>query len=295
MNEQFETYDAFLNWLGSSYPEDISTTAKGSSFRDFVARLLPETTRGRRFGRLKANPKQSHDFGVDVFSADPSTDQLALQSKFFIGEKAHIDGIISAFRNYETRLHEMPEGQLFTDEGPAMPRLVYAIATASRIGGIVAEYEKSHLSSRAFYDDLKAEGRLLIWDGEDLRRDALQLNARHFEMPLKVELSSTAGEWLHDGRVWLGIVEARDLTRLEAEHEPGLFYENVRGWLGLEGGRDGETVNQSIRNTVVDAPAEMLARNNGVTFRASEVEPTGEIRSSCATPRSSTAARPPGR
>jgi hypothetical protein len=69
-----------------------------------VARLLPETTRGRRFGPLMPNPKASHDFGVDVLSADPSTDQLRLQSKFFIGEKAHIDSIISAFKNYEARL-----------------------------------------------------------------------------------------------------------------------------------------------------------------------------------------------
>jgi hypothetical protein len=124
VNEQFETYEAFQNWLGSSYPEGISTTAKGRTFRDFVAQLLPETTRGRRFGRLKANPKHSHDFGVDVLSADPSTDQLALQSRFFVGEKGHIDGIISQFRNYEARLQQTPDGQLFTDRGPAVPRPV---------------------------------------------------------------------------------------------------------------------------------------------------------------------------
>jgi hypothetical protein len=77
MNDQFETYEAFRNWLGASYPEGISTTTKGTTFRDFVARLLPETTRGRRFGRLKANPKHSHDFGVDVTNADPANDALA--------------------------------------------------------------------------------------------------------------------------------------------------------------------------------------------------------------------------
>ena len=153
---------------------------------------------------------------------------------------------------------------------------MYGIATASKIPGIVAAYEKSRLSSRSFYDDLKASGRLLTWDGEDLRREARQLNARHFELPLQLDLSSAAGAWLNDGRVWVGIVDARDLVRLEIEHGPGLFYENVRGWLGLEGGRDGETVNQAIRKTVVDAPEEMLARNNGVSFRASEVTPIDE-------------------
>ena len=72
------------------------------------------------------------------------------------------------------------------------------------------------------------------------------------------------------------MVEGRDLVKLEDEHGPGLFFENVRGWLGLEGGRElGETVNQAIQKTVAEDPGEMLARNNGVTFRATEVE-TGE-------------------
>ena len=272
MNEQFESYDAFLKWLLASYPEDASTTAKGASFRDFAARLLPETTRGHRFGRLKGNPKQSYDFGVDVVSADPTTDQLALQTKFSIYEKKDIDEIISKFKNYESKLGDMPEGQLFSEATPETQRPVYGIATASKIKGILGKYEESTLASRDFYEELRDEGRLVTWDGEDLRNDARQLNARHFELPLELELASTAGAWLNDGDIWLGVVEGRDLVRLEEEYGPGLFYENVRGWLGLEGGRDGETVNQAIRKTVAEEPGEMLARNNGVMFRASEVE-----------------------
>jgi hypothetical protein len=273
MYEQFASYDTFRDWLLTSYPEGISTTEKGKSFRDFVARLLPETPSGRRFGRLEPNPKHSHDFGVDVLSADPTTDQLALQSKFWISQKADIDGIVSQFKNYETRIRESPsDGQLFTDEGSAVSRPVYAIATAAKIRGVLAAYEKSKLASRDFYEQLKTEGRLEIWDGEDLRNEARRLNSWHFESPVELELSSVTDTWLSDGSVWVGIVKGEDLVRLEAEHGPGLFLENVRGWIGLEGGRDGETVNQAIRKTVAEEPAEMLARNNGVTFRASEVE-----------------------
>ena len=128
------------------------------------------------------------------------------------------------------------------------------------------------MASRSFYERLKDEKRLVTWDGEDLRLDARQLNSRHFQLPLQLSLQSAAGGWLQDGEVWLGVVEGTALVRLEAEHGPGLFYENVRGWLGLEGGRDGETVNQAIRKTIQEDPAAMLARNNGVTFRANEVE-----------------------
>lgn len=271
MDDQFSTYETFRDWLTASYPEDSSTTVKGSTFRDFVARLLPESARGHRFGPLIPNPKQSHDLGVDVLSADTESDQFALQTKFSIYEKKDLDEIVSKFNNYESTLDERPDGRLFSDEGPTAPRPVYGIATASRIKGVLKAYKDSKLASRTFYDQLIAEDRLLIWDGDDLRDDARQLNARHFQLPLELELSSIAGGWLRDGDVWLGVVEGVDLVRLEAEHGPGLFYENVRGWLGLEGGRDGETVNQAIRKTISDEPDQMLARNNGVTFRATEV------------------------
>jgi hypothetical protein len=274
VSDPFDTYSDFFQWLVASYPERQSTTAKGTSFMDFVARLLPETSEGQRFGRLVANPKHSHDLGVDVVSADATTEQLALQSKFSISEKAHIDHIISQFENYEKKLDPDPEGQLFADDRPPPARPIYGIATASKLDGILAEYRKSKLSSRAFYDRLVENRRIVVWDGERLRREARQLNARHFERPVGLELASSAGRWLHDGRVWLGIVDGRALVRLEREHGPGLFFENVRGFLGLAGGRDGETVNQAIRNTVEGAPGEMLARNNGVTFRAAAVEPS---------------------
>ena len=46
---------------------------------------------------------------------------------------------------------------------------------------------------------------------------------------------------------------------MEEKHGPGLFFENVRGWKGLDPVKDGETVNEAIRDTVANAPAEMLA------------------------------------
>ena len=102
--------------------------------------------------------------------------------------------------------------------------------------------------------------------------------ARHLELPLQLELSSAAGRWLNDGNVWVGIVQGRDLVRLEeAERRPRpVLRDACAARSGWKGGRDGETVNQAIRSSVVEAEGEMLARNNGVTFRASEVEPLSD-------------------
>ena len=213
--------------------------------------------------------------GTSSFRSLRESRDGSLQTKFAISEKKHLDEIISKFKDYESSLDQNPEGHLFSDDGSAEVRPVYGIATASKIGGIRDAYEASSLSSRAFYDQLQAEDRLVVWDGENLRQEARQLTARYFELPLELAIRSAADAWLNDGDVWLGVVEGRDLVKLEEEHGPGLFFENVRGWLGLEGGRDGETVNQAIQKTVAEDPEEMLARNNGVTFRATEVE-TGE-------------------
>ena len=82
--------------------------------------------------------------------------------------------------------------------------------------------------------------------------------SRRYEVPPTVELQSVA-DWTGSGAVRLGIVKARDLAALEEEHGPGLFFENVRGWKGLDPTKNDETVNESIRRTVLEVPAEMLA------------------------------------
>ena len=58
------------------------------------------------------------------------------------------------------------------------------------------------------------------------------------------------------------------------KHGDALFFENIRDFLGTTSGKvvtTRSTVNQEIINTIKNEPGKMLARNNGLTFRASEV------------------------
>jgi regulator of RNase E activity RraB len=192
-----------------------------------------------------------------------------VQTKLGIREKGDFDGILSKFQDYEASYGDQPQIALLNDD--AKPPPTFAIATSSRLTGIIEKYEASQSSSRAFYDKLKREQRLLIWDGDDLLRDARQVLSRRYEVPPTVELDSVSG-WNSSGPVRLGIVRAGDLAALEDAHGPGLFFENVRGWKGLDPTKNDETVNESIRRTVLEEPAEMLARNNGIVFRASSVD-----------------------
>ena len=269
---QFSDYENFRTWLMQSFPEDANTTVRGNTFRDFVISLLPQTQRGRRFGKLKAAPRQSHDRGVDVINADPDAEQLAVQTKLGIREKSEFDEILSKFQDYEASYRDDPQTTLLADD--LQPPPTFAIATSSRLSGIIERYEASQMSSRAYYDRLRAERRLLIWDGDDLLRDARQVLSRRYEVPPTVELEGVS-DWTGSGAVLLGLVKARDLAALEDTYGPGLFFENVRGWKGLEPTKNDETVNESIRRTVLEAPGEMLARNNGIVLRASSIDQDG--------------------
>lgn len=269
---QFADYERFRDWLMQSFPEDASTTVRGNTFRDFVISLLPQTQRGRRFGPLQPSPRQSHDRGVDIVSVDPEAEQLAVQTKLSIREKSEFDEILSKFQDYEASYGDQAQIKLLADE--AKPPPTFAIATSSKLARIIELYLDRQMASRMYYDKLMREKRLLIWDGEALLRDARQVLSRRYEVPLTMVLDGVA-DWTSSGSVRLGIVRADALAALEDEHGPGLFFENVRGWKGLEPTKNDETVNESIRRTVLEEPAEMLARNNGIVFRASAIDQDG--------------------
>ena len=74
----------------------------------------------------------------------------------------------------------------------------------------------------------------------------------------------------------LGFLKASDLVKLFDDYGDGLFYENVRDWLGPMSGKkapDQLTVNQEIAQTIAKTPERFLERNNGITFKARRVVP----------------------
>lgn len=75
------------------------------------------------------------------------------------------------------------------------------------------------------------------------------------------------------------MVRARDVSDLYQTYGDGLFFENIRDFLGPESGRrrrdNRASVNANIIETARSEPYKMLARNNGVTFRAAVVERQG--------------------
>jgi hypothetical protein len=149
------------------------------------------------------------------------------------------------------------------------------IITASKLEGITNAYTNSRLSSRTFWDKLRDERRLHIIDGPRILQRLQVLYAKSFLLPPEVNIQSRAG-WLVDGPVFLGTISGRQLVDLYERHGDGLFFENIRDFLGTGTTSNRDTVNSKIIETILEAPAKMLERNNGITMRAHTVKQLDE-------------------
>lgn len=257
---------------------ELRSNERGDTFLDLALKVISLTEEGQDFPPLRASEKKSHDGGVDLYTAETSDGRiLCAQSKYKVRGKDQFDSIVSKFRNYEISLQPTePQPSLFplpVDETSTAPVPTFAIATSSKLEGIIARYEESTLTSREYYSQLLDEERLFIVDGQRILRLLQNLYKKTHLIPSSVSLGSVSG-WVASGDVWLGTVAGVDLVDLYAGHGDSLFFENIRDFLGTTSGKavtTRSTVNQEIIKTVSTEPSKMLARNNGITFRASDV------------------------
>ncbi|GAA2459144.1 AIPR family protein [Streptomyces macrosporus] len=270
-------YDSFSGHLDEQLADE-NPHGKGLRFVNFALALLPRIPRCDEFTDFHLNDKLSHDRGVDILAGPNENGQrLYVQSKFRLRRASEIDEIISQFEAYDRELEDRDSGQgaLFSaSELENRPRPIYAIITSSKIDGVLSRYKAARRSSRPFYDSLVSDDRLLILDGPTLLLSLQSVYRKSFEVPSLLELKG-ATDWLNAGSVHVGILSGVELLHLYDEHGDGLFFENIRSFLGLEKNHDRESVNRKIAKTVEETPEKMLERNNGITIRANRVERSG--------------------
>jgi hypothetical protein len=279
----FPPFLASLDNLSAHLDEQfagLTATDKGRRFSELVLRLLPELPESAGFPEPQRSEKESHDEGVDLLTAiNEDGDQLFAQSKFKIKTKDEFDSIVSKFQSFDAELNAGPaQGAFAFGSSAVTPTAYYLVLTSSKLDLILGKYRKSQLSSRSFYDSLMATNRLVVVDGTRLLTELQRLYSRSFVLPSDVRLESVPG-WLSHKGVHVGLVRARDVAALYGQYGDGLFFENIRDFLGPESGKrardNRQSVNANIIETVTHEPAKMLARNNGVTFRAESVRPEG--------------------
>jgi hypothetical protein len=283
--------------------EDLDSTAKGRAFARFASRIIPLEL-GDRFTRVELGV-DGPDGGVDLFSTSADGRYILYgQSKLTIKKSEDIELIISKFHDYYQRVHTNIVGQRYIAEIDNLPRnpepkkparpsrsrskksnvvvidtnddvpveCIFVIATLSKIDGKVAEYEKSSYTGRRYYDELKQAGRLIILDGTKLFPQAQAAYRKSNILPSNITLE-LVGNYIHQDNVYIGVVSAKELKRCYKDYGESLFLDNIRLFLGYSNKKDRDNVNSSILETAEKYPREMLARNNGITFRADTISP----------------------
>ena len=258
--------------------DELGSNARGDTFLDLAMKVISLTDEGQEFPALRPSKKKSHDGGVDLYTAETADGRiLCAQSKYKVRSKDEFDTILSKFKNFEdSSAPPSPEPSLFPepeDHAHSLPVPTFAIATSSKLEGIIEKYEGSTLASREYYRQLIAERRLFIVDGVRILTLLQNLYKKTHLIPSSITLQSK-NQWHECNGVFLGAVSGADLVDLYDKHGDALFFENIRDFLGTTSGKvvtTRSTVNQEIINTIKTDPNKMLARNNGLTFRASEV------------------------
>ena len=276
-----EDYGKLLSHFTSHF-EPRSSQERGNAFVDFAQAIVPHTEIGASFEYPTKNPKQTWDEGVDLTATrlDDGT-KLFIQSKYHIRKVEEFDSVISSFVNFREQVRlkgdqpELPFGRIIADNH-------FMIVTSSDLKTIISRYEQSGRPSRHSYDEMKVKGLLHVIDGpklldilRDTYRKTMQLPAN-----LKITLASPI---IRMNNVYVGLIDGKQLRELYKQFGDSIFLENIRDYLGLSGGRSNPdrptspdksgaaTVNQAILQTLENDPSVFLARNNGITFRASQI------------------------
>ncbi len=269
-----QNYDLLKEHFESEF-ESLSPQQRGDYFTEFALRLVPHTETGARFSHPRRT-QDSWDEGVDIVcdGLEPG-EVLYIQSKYTISSVDNLDLIMSKFDAYLTKHFRGQQMEMFDPELGSEGKKHFMIVTLSDLARNVSRYEKSERKTVPFYLRLKAQGRIDLIDGPRVLQLLRQAYRKSQELPSKFQLNMSS-TFLQERNVYVGIVPGSELKRLYDLFGPALFFEDPREYLGptsskVKTGGKRITVNEAIIKTLEDEPEKFLARNNGVTFRASQV------------------------
>lgn len=277
-----ESYVEFMQHIEGLYTK-LSNPAKGAEFAKFSKDIL--STQEKNLGlKPELNTKQTHDEGVDVFWFDPETNEQKIycQCKLHIRGKDDLDNIIGKFSSYE-KSHfptnkDTKQLSIFdssevnqTGNSESKSSVSYCIATLSITKNILDLYKNSGRPSVNFYQNLADSNRIEIIDGQLLYKLFLEAYRKEYAIPQRV-LFKVHEKFVNYHNVYMGIISAGDLIKIYSECGQGIFFENVRDFLGLDARNSALDINNEIFKTATNEPDKMLERNNGITFKASYLE-----------------------
>lgn len=257
---------------------ESNTKQKGDLFAELIENVFPLCGDFREYSQPTRNPKAgSHDEGVDLIAkhaSDPAI-EMFIQAKWALDRVDEIDSILSKFMTFSMRQQNKEDsGQLALDLKLEDRKTHFMIASLDKLEGLIKKYEaQTGRPTYNFYQKLRNENRLHFLDGSMIV-DVLGSEWRKSnQSKLSKTLRSSANGWLNLDEVYVGIVSGKVLRDLYFEFGRSIFFDNIRDYLGntYKGGDDADSVNDSIMETIRNSAGKMLARNNGIVIRATNV------------------------
>jgi hypothetical protein len=255
--------------------EGLNTTEKGRRFAHLVRRLVPLTDWGAEYYTPEINSNISNDEGIDLTArAKHGTGILYIQAKLWLDRADDLDSVFSKFEAFAAKNHSAQQGPQLELVYREIP-IKFLLVTLSKITNIVSKYRSKSFSSRSFYDRLLKTGSVITIDGEEILAMLRSAYLKLGEIPQTVSVQ-LADAILHKDNVYLSIISSNELKKLYQKFGDALFFENVRDFMEPATTREQKgrtTPNLEIIKTVVNEPNALLARNNGIVFRAEAIIP----------------------
>jgi hypothetical protein len=220
--------------------QELNSKEKGDKFTAFVTQILPLTDIGIRlqFETIEQR-KHSHDEGVDIacFNAD-RTHITYVQCKLTLNKVDDVDSIFSKWQNYMKKHHPAPEVGLWNTEidKKKYPDISFMIVTLSKLANNIHRYQNNYFPSKQFYQQLKEEGRLDLYDGIRIFPLLQNCHRKMHVLPTNVILRLDSRPIQRDG-VYIGIISASELKKCYDQFGDALFLENLRSFLGATSGK----------------------------------------------------------
>lgn len=269
--EHLRSYDGLVQDVRAQL-HGLSNSEKGDRFAQFVQNLVPQSELNVSFNQPTLSEKKSNDEGVDLAAiGKDGISTLYVQSKLWIDRADQIDSILTKFQDYLAQRRIGPNGLQrtlfdFVDDKPVH----FLIVTLSNIDGIRKQYERHQYGNKKFYQELMENKRLHFIDGTEILKILRSTYRKVSDSPVMLELNLETPV-ISKGHVYIGIISGRELKRLYDEFNESLFFENLRGFQGLQTKQGRKTPNIEIVKTITTDPARMLERNNGIVIKAEQV------------------------
>lgn len=284
MPDYIKDYHSLVLHFEKQFKYIENNVVKGEKFSDFAANLVFFSEMKNNFNKPIKNKKKSHDLGVDLIAKSLDKRKvLYIQSKYKINDRREFNSVITEFENFYSRYHNVedtkPKAQqlnLFNANGDEPEQeAIFLVVTTSSLKRVIKSYEDSDYSSQKFYNNLKKEDRIKIFDGEKILNLFKELYQQSFKVPPDIVINFKL-DYLKDGNVYLGIVSATEIKSWYEKYNEGLFFENVRKFLDFSTNEKESNVNDEILKTIKEEPQTMLEKNNGINFRADKIDVINE-------------------